>query len=112
MRFTAIPWEWLNFDSLEVLVERIEAECFWIVGLAEPLQQFLTFGMFWVCHGFDQVFVTGNTTAVFGRPRAGAVDASDDFVGDSWEELFDEDLMLPAVAKVVFVDEPVVLGVE
>jgi hypothetical protein len=65
-----------------VFVEGIEVESLGIVGIAKPLEQFLAFGMFRVGHGFDQVFVAGNTAAVFGRAGAGAVQACDDFVGD------------------------------
>ena len=75
-----------------------------------PLEQFFALGMLRVSHGFDQVFVTGDAAAVLRRTGAGAGQAGDGPVGDPREEFLDKDFILPTVAEVVLVDDPVVLG--
>ncbi len=80
-----IPCEYLDFESLELPVEPIEAERFRNVGPAVPIEEILAIGMLRVSHGFDEVFVTWHAAAVIRRVGAGTGKAGDGSVGDLWK---------------------------
>jgi hypothetical protein len=83
---------------------RIKGSC--INALAGPLNHLIVIGMSGVLDRLEKVIVAGKTPDVLGRARPPT--AHHDRVplaGDSREDPFQHDLMLPAIAEVVLVEE-------
>lgn len=57
---------------MQEAVETVGAESVRVKGHTKPLQQFLTFGVFGIRHGLDQIFIAGSAAAIFRRAGAGA----------------------------------------
>jgi len=93
--------------SPEGLIDLGQIEYLGIELPADPLGQLLMAFVLEVGEGLKEFRVAADAAAILGRagPRAGQADGADLLAAVGWGDLFDLDLVLPAVADVVDVDE-------
>src|SRR5688572_13004284 len=117
-RFKACPVDFLTafaiFGSLFALLARPHGKaginCFHIKAFgikicADPICDFLVFGVGWIGQDLKFLGISPGTTAIFGRTSAGSFEAHRNEIRLQRQHLFQEEFVLPAVAKVVLVFE-------
>ncbi len=88
--------------AAQVAIDFIHIERLGVEGPSNPFQIFLVVGMVGIVHCIQEVLVAGDSAYVFRRAGAGALQAGGVVTAFfRWEDVFHEELVLPAVAKVV-----------
>src|ERR1035441_1494013 len=96
----------LSLDPFQASVRMLKAEPCRVPRAANPFLHFLVLLVLWISHRVHKFGVTGASAAVLWRASVGSAQTDRMFeVRVGRQDLFDENLVLPTIAQVVFVNE-------
>src|ERR1017187_5828684 len=98
--------EALSLDPFQASIRIFKTELCRVPCAPNPLLHFLVLLVLWISHRVHKFGVTGASAAVLWRAGVGSAQTDLMFeVGVGRQDLFDENLVLPTIPEVVFVNE-------
>src|ERR1019366_7478492 len=96
----------LSLDPFQASVRGLKAKLRRIPRAPNPFLHFLVLLVLWISHRLHKVGVAGASAAILWRAGVGSAQADRMFeVRVGRQDLFDENLVLPTIAEVVFVNK-------